>query len=458
MKHQTNKLLLTTALLAALGSNYSLQANSLEIAQQQSISMIEYASVASDAATPQALQPNASNASVSNKPSTTASSTASASPTATASAPVNVIPESYSDKPHRTEAAVSNTSACPNNECSEAPDQAPITAAQLNELVQKVEALEKLIAESKARISADQAKNQSQDTKTARVSSKYEDCIQVEEGETETREQKKERLACEKEAKDNEKLEKLASRLDDKIERMQKKCDSDVECLATEFNSALRGFSGSNKLPDEMVRQQFKIVVGSELSKSLYGMDAESAASALSKILASVPAQYKGVKQTALDLVKTQATQKAASVTQLYAQANTVSKTNNPQAYLQIMNQAQQEHSELTRTTEAYSAIARNYITSTGDSDFAKYYQSSYLPSLQRVFNSIIVSEASNTANNNSNTTNTANTRTSDARVSNNVASTTTNNAWDSSINSGVQFGAPTFQPTQQRGSRPMGQ
>jgi hypothetical protein len=213
-----------------------------------------------------------------------------------------------------------------------------------------------------------------------------------EDAKPETRAEKRERLAQEKKDKEKEKQEERVAKFEDKMEDIKDKCDKDLQCLASEFTTALTRFDGKNAIPSAIVNRHFKSLIGGPLAKSLYNDSADGHATleVLQSLMSEIPSQYAGIKQITMDTVRYQAQLPATRVNQGYKSADALSKQNNPQAYFQQLNQTREEQQALTVQSTAYTAAMEQSLRENGDQSSLSYYQRSYLPNMQKIMNSLM--------------------------------------------------------------------
>lgn len=367
MKHQqAPKWLLTTALLAVLGANYSFQSSSMTIAQADHNSgVFELSQVA-----PTTVSPTA-----------TVSPVTSVSPTAVVSPTTDYKGKQVDFK--TTEGQVIATGTCADGSCS----TVLLNAETLRNLPAQVLALAKPTVSTTAVAAA-----VSGPAVLAQADSEY-DCDFTEDGKPETRAQKRDRLRCEKQEKDRIKSEDRIAKFEDKMENVKDRCEvtrseSKLDCLTREFNNVLNRYSGRNAVPMSVVQRYFKNIIGTELSKTLFNsdVDPETAKSALQAILDGFPAEYAGIRQNILSAIQAETKNRATAINQQYKQADTYAKQNKSAEYLQTMGQAQAAQQELGQMVGVYSAAARTSEAFGEDVSFSKYYQQNYLPSMREIF------------------------------------------------------------------------
>lgn len=213
-----------------------------------------------------------------------------------------------------------------------------------------------------------------------------------EDAKPETRAEKRERLAQEKKDKEKEKQDERVAKFEDKMEDIKDKCDKDLQCLASEFTTALTRFDGKNAIPAAIVNKHFKSLIGGPLAKSLYneGADMQTTMQTLLSLMSEVPSQYSGIKQITMDTVKFQTQIPATRVNEGYKATNNLSKQNNPQAYFEQLHQTQEEQKTLATMSNAYSVAIAQGLREDGDQSSLSYYQRSYLPNMQKIMNSLM--------------------------------------------------------------------
>ncbi len=231
----------------------------------------------------------------------------------------------------------------------------------------------------------------------------------------ETRTEKKERELCIKKEKSDKKTAEIVTKFEDKMEKITDKCDKDLECLATEFTDSLNKFDGKNSVPTSVVNKYYKSMISGPLSKALYTDNggASQALEILYKVMGDMPEKYREIKKITMDSVRYQAMAPAAKIKADIKQAELLAKQNNPQAYLEKVNQIREDQNLLSMQTTAYTSSMEQSLRETGDSTSFNYFQKSYLPNLQSIMNSINGTSFKNqsTADENTNNNSTRNSR-----------------------------------------------
>ncbi len=213
-----------------------------------------------------------------------------------------------------------------------------------------------------------------------------------EDAKPETRAEKRERLAQEKKDKEKEKQDDRVAKFEDKMEDIKDKCEKDLQCLASEFTSALSKFDGKNSIPAAIVNRHFKALISGPLAKSLYNdsADTHTTLQALQSLMAEVPSQYAGIKKITMDTVRYKTELPATKVIQGYKAAEDFSKQNNPQGYFVQLNQTQEEHRMLATYSNAYDVTIAQGLRESSEQSSLSYYQSSYMPNMEKIRKSLM--------------------------------------------------------------------
>ncbi len=362
---QPNKWLLTTALLAVLGTNYSLQTSSIEVARSQA-GKFDLASEAT--LTPDGSIRIAPNMSVINKSEMT-----------------------------KTEAVSSlQSEVCESGDCKNVPASALLKIeAENKELMSRIKDLESKLVVQTAEVKAEPEIMTSQD----RLQELRVECNTTETGEKETSSDRRERIKCEKEAvktvkeeKENDLREAREEKFEEAVAKIQDKCEGDnLKCLTDKFSSLLNKFKGKKAISKSFVSDQFKAVIAPELSKALFNekVSPEDMNGILGELFNDFPAEYSHIQKATLMSIQKMARDKATTVTAGYKSAEQLSKQNNPAAYLQKLNETQAEQQTLQDMTNAYTA---SFLGSQAASDveLSSYYKKTYLPDVQDIFSKIM--------------------------------------------------------------------
>jgi hypothetical protein len=382
MKHQqAPKWLLTTALLAVLGANYSFQSSSLTVAKIEDSGVLEMSLVAAPVSPTTRVRTTASPTTRvrgSASPTTSVSPTTTVSPTAAVSAATGSAGQSVEFK---FEGKTVATGTCLDGSCK----SVVLDAAALREIPAAVLAATRAAGASVTTVATAPAS-------AAVVAADEYDCDFTEDGKPETRSQKRDRLKCVKDEKERIRSEERIANFEDKMDMVKDRCDrksgsEKLTCLNTEFSNALRRYSGRNALPANVVQRYFKSVVGSELSKMLFNseIDTETAMSALQDVFDGMPSEYSVIRQNILGAIKTETEARAKDINEKYKQADIFAKQNKSAEFVQTFGEAQAAQQELGVLAAAYSAAAKTSDSFTEDTSFASYYQRTYIPQMNKI-------------------------------------------------------------------------
>jgi hypothetical protein len=234
------------------------------------------------------------------------------------------------------------------------------------------------------------------------------------------------------------------------MDRIKDKCDQDLECLSSEFASALSRYEGKNALPAATVNKAFKSVVGTSLVKALYSNDETAlngSITAIQNLLQELPSEYKNLKQGVMELVKLQTTTAAQKVTASYSQLSELAKQNNPQAYLEAVQSTKQEHNALIYLANSYSSAIQESVSLSEDLSAISYYQKSYLPNMQKIMSGVMVTTTTNQTNTNQPSVIDRTGRDGNTNVPQNTTTVPTVNG-NGTINSKAQWTFPTAEQT----------
>lgn len=298
---------------------------------------------------------------------------------------------------------------------------------------------------------------------TAAVANPDSDCEPY--SPTETAQEKRDRIKCEKEekktakedakkAKEEELKEKLQEKFQEKVDALSDKCNQDLECLSSGFTSILSRFDGKKSLPDSTVKEAFKSAVGPSLKKALVSGDLDAMENAQS-LLQDMPEKYKSLKQNIILAVKAQATITANKVSAEYSAVNELAKQNKTQEYFQALATAQQDHQNLNTMVLSYSRSIEQSLSSSQDTSTIAFYQKSYVPDMNKIMAAVIsgvqtLDPKNNTRNDRNGATGVNGTGSTALPVQEKM--TRDNSNWTvPSTNQGVQFGTPA---NQSRGGR----
>lgn len=398
MKHQqAPKWLLTTALLAVLGANYGFQASSLAL--HKDAGLFEMSSETSGGKGTRGARPTTSKTT---PPASAAVTTKSTSATVTASAAVTAsqtVVASATALPKTGEKPAVDNTGKEVNFIREGKVLATGTCADgsCKSVVLNMSTLEKFAANLVSATSRVAPTTQVAAAVTASatvVAAEEYDCDFTEDGKSETRAQKRDRLKCVKQEKERVKKEDRIAKFEDKMDDIKDRCEvtsseTKLECLTREFNNAASRYSGRNAIPANVAQRYFKNVVGAELSKMLFNNEItpQQAMSSLQDVFDGLPSEYGVIRQNILTAIQNETKTRTQAINQQYKLAETLK--NKPAEYLQTVGEAQAAQTELAQMVDVYSAAARTSDSFSEDTSFSRYYQTNYMPQMKSLFASM---------------------------------------------------------------------
>lgn len=377
MKYQTNsnKMLLTTALLAVLGVNYSFQVSSLKLNQN---GVFEAASAASPAAS--VVKPAAKVADKTKKPKAEKPAPPKEEVAKTEAGTAETAPAAP------VQAYEVDLSKCTDGTCKNIPDGAKI-------LVTYDQTFRGVLAKITPTDASPKIETTSIDKDKKEEALSNNECMVAENPKKETRKERKEREECELKAKAEGLEEEFTEAMDKLKDKCDNKGDDEIQCLTDGYSSEIKkakyyGKGRKEILSTSFAKQEFKNLIGAKLTKKLNGIDAndpealEKMKSLITGLVDAVPENY-DLKKLTMDSLKSHVASRANSVVQLYNQARAADKTN-PDAALMARKQAMVEANEFISTTNTYLAAVENTDYMKDTSNY-KYYSMNYLPSIRRM-------------------------------------------------------------------------
>lgn len=193
------------------------------------------------------------------------------------------------------------------------------------------------------------------------------------------REERREKRLLEKEENEEKELEKLEirrERFEEKIDNLVSRCKDDLECKIDGLNTQMQSYIGSNRLNrTDMVVAFNKLGIGPELASSLRNSNGEGlmALTKMKEFMTAVPAEYNSLKSHLMGYVANEQSTQVSAITDLYG---------NPSTRLQALQ------AEQTFRTDA-GIIANSLRQGANDSESMTYFRNTYLPSIDRLMSSL---------------------------------------------------------------------
>ena len=249
MKNQfnSNKMLLTTALLAVLGTNYTFQQNSVELNRTRLIELSSNTPASKPAAEVAKAKPK-------DKKAEKAKSKDQADQQETTAI---------------TAVMVTSESACPDGTCGNIAGDSKIVM-QASTLKAIVDAAKKSAPVAAAEPVKSEDKVDKEDNK--------DECNFAKDGKKESRSERKEREECEFRKKGESLEEDFKEAMDSLKDRCESRGDEEIQCLTEGYTKELKkskyyGKGRKEYLADSFAKSQLRDLVGAKLSKALDKID-----------------------------------------------------------------------------------------------------------------------------------------------------------------------------------------
>lgn len=329
--------------------------------------------------------------------------------------------------------------------------------------------------------------------------------VKKEETSAERREREREEKISEKESIKQAKEDKLSEEQEDRndrfsaeVEKLTDKCDAKAEklkCFTDAFPRILSKFKGKNKVDSKLVEAAFKENIEKDL-KSIFttiqsreeqivalelaaqGPTRESVQmraeltemrlknlDVINTLEVKIPDTYNSLKVKALAVVSASSVAAAINVNEGYKSADALAKAKKPAESIAAYNQARIGHQALINNKNELTKITTSYATSEDQkfsSEVQNYFSTSYLTDMNRILSNIqsltnFKADSSTPAGNTINQPGSAVSTGRDSRSGN--SSPTTNTGISSGSNaSGITWGTATSVPTGTRMGAPIRQ
>lgn len=269
------KWLLTAALVAILGANYSYQVSSL--VSEKTMGSFELASNANELETQNEAYMEQQRAQA----------------------------QARAARARATQAGTTEQGTCPDCGTTVAAATVTMSLAEHQKVLSRIASQDKQIADLQAAMKAASEKTSSE------VAKKDKDDEEKPKKETAT--EKRLRLAQEKREAEMKKREDLAKIFTEEVKAIKALCDTDLECAANEFTKTLRENYSSKEtaLPAGYVTNAYKSLVGSRLSRMLYTGDSAEGLTIIESLMESLPERYKGIKESIMSSIHTSSVARA---------------------------------------------------------------------------------------------------------------------------------------------------
>lgn len=370
----------------------------------------------------------------------------------------------------KTEASTSTAAVCTDNKC--------VTTVSNETLLNKIADLEAMIIQMKAQmtiapttpaVATIPAAPATTVVATPAVVSAQTD-LEFECGvasNEETRQEKSERTICEREFTFKANVQFIIA-----------ECDDNLSCISRKFSKEVSRYKRKNSLSKEVVIEEFQNAIGKDLSQAIFSKDADEqneALKAIQTLISKLPDNQRGLKKGIMDAVEQKSKTASDKIVQGYQELNTLSKQNNTETYFSKLNELKTQSFDFHATAQVYTNSIVAGLEVAQDMSLVDYYQSKYLPNVQKMVKAAATGIPVGTTTTMSEQTTTRQQRDGSTLAPQTTQTTTTTTPSDNKLtrdntiiefdtttptnsranrDSTMSFGTPTSQQTGTRGSR----
>lgn len=200
-----------------------------------------------------------------------------------------------------------------------------------------------------------------------------------------TREAKEEK----KQAKLDKLLEEKEERNDaftDKAEEIAERCQEDLSCKVSQFTSLIKRYSGSKKVDQSIVNKAYNTLIDKDLKAGLRSTDKTDALNALESLMGeNLPAEYKDLKKRAVIATKTAQADQVESINSLYKQADIYKANKQTTQELEARGLALAASDNFRSESAAIYQSLYNSTLSAGDKTTLDYVVNTYAPEMRNI-------------------------------------------------------------------------
>ena len=217
--------------------------------------------------------------------------------------------------------------------------------------------------------------------------------------EKEEREEKKQAIKDRKEKIKQDKLDKLndqkSDRNDafaDKMEEAAEKCQDNLSCKVTRFASLLKTYSGSKKIDQFAATKAFNQYIDKDLRASLNakpGSDIKVAAMHSLDEIADLPSEYKSLKIRTIDIAKSAQTETATTINGMYKESKKLLDQKRPIESQAAQLEAIEADKSFRRDTDVIYSNIYEGLNSSNDHTTLEYFKSGYVADMKTLISRI---------------------------------------------------------------------
>jgi hypothetical protein len=275
------------------------------------------------------------------------------------------------------------------------------------------------------------------------------------------REEKEQKKIDEAQAKADKLRDEKDARNDefkDKMEDIASRCDGEITCLTSRYTSLLSRYSGKKKIDNSVAQAAYRMHIEKVLKASMSDeSNSEAVAEALASLGSDVPNDYRQVKESAILAVKNAVSEKAISANKNFRLSEQLSKAGKVNESISISQQAETDATDATGMANLYSSTLSQSLKDVSDS-VTLAYMSKLTPEVQRLLSNmrLTTGEALSTSDNTSTTNPLINPNQGTTRgvVRGGDASTTPSVGSSNTTNTGNALNGVQFGNTQSGGAR----
>jgi len=228
----------------------------------------------------------------------------------------------------------------------------------------------------------------------------------------------------------------------EKAEELAAECSSDISCFADGFTTLLTRYTGSDKIDPSAPTAVFSKYFNKEIQDALKtpGLQAGVLRS-LEELTGDLPAEYKALKIKVMNGVENAYKSRAQVANSHFALADQATKAKRFDEAQALFQQANYERNAVINEVPHINNALSSGLYASDDSSGFDYFRQTYLPDMQRLITDIVPTTGLNTMGSLATTTTGVRTGRGNGAVGNINTGVATNS---SNILNSVQFGSPS--------------
>lgn len=204
--------------------------------------------------------------------------------------------------------------------------------------------------------------------------------------------EKKEEAKQAKADKLREEKEARTEAFTEKVEEIAERCENDLTCKVDRLSFLMQSYSGSKKIDSSAVTKAYNTLIDKDLKAGLRaenGSESKLAAlDALEQLMGSeLPSEYRSIKTRAVDSAKYAQVNQATNINELYRQADVYKSQNKTTEEVQTRGLAIQADRVFRQEAGQIYRTMYEGLSSVSDNATMDYVRSNYLPSMNEILN-----------------------------------------------------------------------